>query len=69
MFMVMSEENWLACEPAWHRGELIYEKKSSREPNYMKNSSHERIHKEKSSYELIRGRFHLVNTLSRRRVP
>ena len=43
MFVAISEENWLACEPAWHRGELINKK----------NSSHELIHKKKSSYELI----------------
>ena len=63
MFIAMSVEYWLACEPAWHRGELIYEKKSnreliyekksSRELIYEKNSSHELIHKKKSSYELI----------------
>ena len=53
MFIVMSEENWLACEPAWHRSELIYKKKSSRELIYEKNSSHELIHEKISSYELI----------------
>ena len=55
MFVVMSEENWLACEPAWHRGKLmhIYENNSSHELVYKNNSSHELIHKSKSSYEPI----------------
>jgi hypothetical protein len=43
MFIQMSEEYWLACEPVWHRGELIYEKKSNRELIYEKKSSHQLI--------------------------
>jgi hypothetical protein len=53
MFVAISEDNWLACEPAWHRGELINKKNSSRELILEKNSSHELIHKKKSSYDLI----------------
>jgi hypothetical protein len=51
MFVAMSEENWPACEPAWHRGELIYEKNSSRELILEKNSSHELIYEKFFSFQ------------------
>jgi hypothetical protein len=51
MFVAMSEENWLACEPARHRGELIYEMNSCRELTYKKKSSDEFIYEKISSYQ------------------
>ena len=65
MFVEMSEENWLACEPAWHRGELIYEKNTSCELMQEENSSHELIHEKNLHMDLFTRRFHLINTLSR----